>query len=104
MSDKVWTTKDGKKIKIKDLTDSHLVNIVNLLHRTAEKHLLQEITAAYSISATLNGEMAQLCCDNDIVNMENMDLSEWLSYNVACYDNLIKEVEKRKLKIAESAV
>lgn len=32
----VWTTKDGKKIPIKDLSDEHLVNIVNMLLRNKE--------------------------------------------------------------------
>lgn len=27
----VWTTKDGKVIPIKELTDQHLLNIVNML-------------------------------------------------------------------------
>lgn len=28
-----WTTKDGRTIKVKDMTDSHKLNLLNLLNR-----------------------------------------------------------------------
>lgn len=40
----VWTTKDGKDIPIKDLSDDHLVNILNMFLRVqAEQEEHEEI-------------------------------------------------------------
>ena len=33
---KTWTTKDGKKLYIKDIEDSHLLNILSLLEMKAK--------------------------------------------------------------------
>lgn len=37
----IWTTKDGAKISIKDLTEQHLINIINLLSKK-ESDILEE--------------------------------------------------------------
>lgn len=34
----VWKTKDGTKIPIKDLSDEHLNNILNLISRKMEEY------------------------------------------------------------------
>lgn len=53
-SPKIWTTKDGTKIPIKEMTDSHLVNTLKLLHRTAKASVERFVTAGNPF----HGEMA----------------------------------------------
>ena len=35
MKDEIWTTKDGKEIEVKDLTESHAKNIIRYLIRNS---------------------------------------------------------------------
>lgn len=37
--DIVWTTKEGNQVPIKDMTDTHLVNTINMLERKSIEEL-----------------------------------------------------------------
>ncbi len=52
----IWTTRTGHKIRIRDLTDAHLRNIIALVERRLTE-AEAEIDAGYSYSGS--GEMAQ---------------------------------------------
>lgn len=52
---RVWTMRDGGKIKIKDMEDSHILNTIKMLLRIAGKY--QSDNLAYF--PCLQGEMAQ---------------------------------------------
>lgn len=39
MSDEIWTTKDGRKLKVSEMTDQHVRNTLNMILRTQREAL-----------------------------------------------------------------
>ena len=89
MNTKKWTTKEGKKIRIKDIEDKHLLNVICFLRRKAEFIHSGELLACMSIN--FQGEQAQYEQDRFISN------SSWEDYIPEIYEDMIKEAKKRKL-------
>lgn len=89
---KMWTTKDGTKIRIKDMTDSHLLTTIKMLERKHSTVILE----AYCFAGSLNGEMAQYAMEGEIDRLEEGDASEWCPV----YDDLLDEAMRRKLSVA----
>lgn len=50
-----WTTKDKRKIRVCDMTDSHLLNTIKWIYRKCEK----ELEEAQLYCPSFQGEMAQ---------------------------------------------
>ncbi len=93
----VWTCKDGRKVRLCDMDDRHLLNCIAMLERKAAAHLASEISAAYSCLCMMGGEMAQFYCEQDIERMETTDPIEFLADTVPIYEHLIAEKERRNL-------
>jgi len=90
MSTKEWTTKNGRKIRIKDLDDGHLVNIVRMLDRAHAARVLM-LCAAQSM---VNGDMAQFSLEQEERALDNAGPAAlW-----PIYEDLVEEVIRRKLK------
>lgn len=88
---KIWITKDGTKIRIKDMTDSHLLNTIKMLDRKHSRVILD----AYCFANMLNGEMAQYQMEGEIDRLEEGDASQWC----LLYDDLMEEASRRNITI-----
>lgn len=89
---KFWKTSDGKKIKIKDLDDKHLINCIHYLEKTS----LQEYSRLCSIGSIFIGDGACNELDDIMSGLEEDGDDPAFLYPI--YNDLIKEAEKRNLK------
>ncbi len=94
----IWQTKDGRRIRVKDMTDSHLVNTVNFCIKTGEFHRNKALVDAYGFESMCRGEMAQDAIAQEIRMLEESDIWDLLSIEVPTWDALVTEVYKRDLE------
>ena len=86
---KKWMTKGGRKIRIRDMTDPHLLNTIMMLER---KHS-RDVCMLYSLSGFIQGEQASLDLDSAIDRAEEGGAAE--SYPI--YEDMVREAFKRGL-------
>ena len=91
---KQWTTKDGSKIRIKDMENDHLVNTINFLEKRAMQMAEAELRACANIS--FSGEEAQRMQDDFLENTPE-DIVE--NYLPDIFEDLIEEASKRDLEL-----
>jgi len=94
-----WTMKDGRKIRICDMTDSHLENTLRMLRRYAEAKYHVAISDRWRLLCSLQGEMAQ-----DIVEQELMVLEEegdWSGFVPPIFESLEMDFFRRRGYSAE---
>ena len=96
---KKWTTKDGTKIRICDMEDSHLINTLKFLKRRANAQLEQYTSLTFS--GCPNGEMASYYCDQMCDEIWN---STWEDYIPEIYDSLIIDSARRNLPLPEEII
>jgi hypothetical protein len=93
---KKWKMKDGTKVRIKDMTDSHLLNTLKLLKRYGQAKYNYDLAAVLSCPG-FQGEQAQIAfedAENEILNER-----DWESYMPPIFEDLTAEAIRRNLEI-----
>jgi len=88
MTKKLWTTADGERIKIRDMTDSHLMNAIRYLDRKLDEAKRETPFPVFQ------GDMAEFCAERDWEHLqETTDPADFWPI----YEDLVEEAERRKL-------
>lgn len=82
MKSKVWVTKQGNKIKYKDLENSHLLNIITWIEKTAKEGFSEHYGGG---------------SDVEDFWYEEVQLTEEETKEHFNYDALVKEAKRRGL-------
>lgn len=92
-----WKMKDGKKILISKMSDSHLLNSMALCERwsVVRKKYLDNF---YLTCVEPNGEMAQICFEREQGEIWDSTWRDWLP---DVYWSLVNQAEKRKILTQE---
>lgn len=93
MRTKQWTTKEGKKIRVMDMSDSHLVNTIKFLRKAASARISSDIDMAIS-TPPMNGEMAQELFEQ---GFEELLKETWQDRVPTIYLDMEEEAERREL-------
>lgn len=91
---KLWTMRDGRKIRICDMGDEHLVNAIRMVERNSESRRQHALSAGYQMECMLQGEMALMCIEREICAMEE-DPDMFLP---GIFQNLCLEASRRGLE------
>lgn len=90
-----WTTKDGQKIPVDQLTDSHLRNIVNYLLRNSPALYQRDLMTGYHAIGFLQGEMALDLMNDELDYLEFEQDPEDYVTSLPIWSALRSEWEKR---------
>lgn len=86
---KTWTTAEGHEIQIVKMSDSHLINTIKLLKRSANE-------LKGNVAANIAEASGDVFGGMDIIEMDD---EEFLTIYVDQYNALIEELNNRELKL-----
>lgn len=96
MENEIWTTKDGRVIKITDMEDDHLINTIRLLKRRVKHMRLGHELHGLSVLNFVQGEMATFAIEQSLEQEAAMSDDIWLDHYTP-YDELLEEAKRRDI-------
>lgn len=93
----MWTMKNGEKIRIVNMKDSHLLNTIQMLEQYTKHMESQAIQAGEEMLAGLHGEIATQMVEDDLDRLyqEGLDPADI----TPAYDKLVAEADRRCLQL-----
>lgn len=98
MSETTWTTRDGRTIPIRDMSDSHLRNTLAFLRRNVEHYRNVEAMRAWAYAEYAPDGAADAAEQAAYDVLDVMEDDEVLSMCVPEYTALVKEAQRRGLE------
>jgi len=90
-----WITRDGRRIPIRDMSDTHLLNTLALLDRRVRVYEEQTLRELYTLSTWVTGEIATMDIENRIMEIEEHGLDPAEVFEP--YKELAREAQRRNL-------
>lgn len=91
----IWVTKDGRRMRVRQMDDRHLVNTVNYLLRMEFAAHLKGMQDLEDILATVRGEQALFDLEREADSLADRDPEDWLSCELITWDALVAEIDRR---------
>lgn len=98
MSETTWTTRDGRTILIRDMTDRHLRNTLAFMRRNVEHYRNAEALHAWAYAEYAPDGAAGAAEQAAYFVLEVMDDDDVLKECVPAYPALVKEAQRRGFK------
>lgn len=87
--EQVWTNREGKSIKIKDMTDAHISNSIKCLERVIES-IEENICSGYGLLSWVNGDAATYEIEKEL-SYESEDVADF-----RWWVRLLQQEQKRR--------
>lgn len=97
----IWQTREGQKIPIRELGDSHLLNIIAMLRRRAPLAQASALLSVMDGQQMLHGEMALDALEDAERDLTEMGTEEFLRHHSEVYEDLVEEAARRGLALPE---